>query len=627
MRFLTPSFLALAGLALPIILLYMLRLRRRETPVSSTLLWQQLVRDREANTPWQKLRRNLLLILQLLILVALVLALIRPYLPVVSVVQGSVVLLLDSSASMLAEDMPGGRTRFQAAQDQAIAIINDLAAGDMMTVISVGPSPQVLASATDDKTAVRDAIRRAAAVAASADWEAALALAGASTAGASDATIVILSDGGLPEDLPPIVAEMRYLQVGESSSNLAISALATRPTPDSDVPELFVAVTNYGEEDAATILSLEADGELLTAERLSVPAGETVNRTLTDLTADARIFRAALTPPADSVTRDYLVIDDEAFAVFTPLAAGRVLLVSEGNLFMEQVLVALPGVESFRISLGSLPQEEYDLVVLDGWVPDPLPETNLLIINPPHSTALFDVNGVFTETSFVGQVDEPLLDYVEFDQIAIMEAQRVDNAPWARSLVAAEGGPLLLAGEQGGRRVAVLTFDLHNSDLPLQLAFPILMSNLMMWYAPAQIVDAPDGLVTGQPLAIRPRADADGYRVTAPDGAQETFLLEAMRALYTGTTLPGIYTVELLAGERVIAEQQVAANLFAPDESDIAPDEAITIGETAVGHAAGSETEGQRELWPWAAAAALVVLLIEWWVYHRGSALPRIKGA
>ena len=75
MHFLTPLGFLLAGLAIPILLLYMLKLRRRQVQVSSTFLWVQLLRDQQANAPWQKLKRNLLLILQLLILAALVIAL------------------------------------------------------------------------------------------------------------------------------------------------------------------------------------------------------------------------------------------------------------------------------------------------------------------------------------------------------------------------------------------------------------------------------------------------------------------------------------------------------------------------------------------------------------------------
>ena len=75
MSFLSPIAILGALVAIPIILLYILRLRRRETVVSSNFLWQQILRDNEANTPWQRLRRNILLLLQLIILALLVLAL------------------------------------------------------------------------------------------------------------------------------------------------------------------------------------------------------------------------------------------------------------------------------------------------------------------------------------------------------------------------------------------------------------------------------------------------------------------------------------------------------------------------------------------------------------------------
>src|SRR5690606_9591697 len=100
MSFLTPLAALGALFAIPIILLYILRLRRRETVVSSNFLWQQILRDREANTPWQRLRRNILLFLQLIILALMVIALMRPAQIVPTITASKTVILLDASASM-----------------------------------------------------------------------------------------------------------------------------------------------------------------------------------------------------------------------------------------------------------------------------------------------------------------------------------------------------------------------------------------------------------------------------------------------------------------------------------------------------------------------------------------------
>ena len=108
MSFLAPAGFAALAIGIPILLLYMLRLRRREVLISSTFLWRQVVQDTEANTPWQRLRRNLLLFLQLLILLLLVLALARPFITVPTVSAGKIALLIDASGSMTANDIDGG---------------------------------------------------------------------------------------------------------------------------------------------------------------------------------------------------------------------------------------------------------------------------------------------------------------------------------------------------------------------------------------------------------------------------------------------------------------------------------------------------------------------------------------
>ena len=158
MSLLTPIALLGGLLAIPIVLLYMLRLRRREVVVSSTFLWQQIVRDSEANTPWQRLRRNLLLLLQLIILALLVLALARPFITVPAVSTGQIELLLDASASMKASDMPNGETRFEEAKRQALSIVDTLGQNDTMTIIRVANVAEVLAPATRDPALLRAAI-------------------------------------------------------------------------------------------------------------------------------------------------------------------------------------------------------------------------------------------------------------------------------------------------------------------------------------------------------------------------------------------------------------------------------------------------------------------------------------
>src|SRR5512133_119191 len=148
MSLLAPGLLLLGLLAGPILLLYMLKLRRRDTLVSSNLLWEQILRDRQANTPWQRLKRNLLLLLQLLILAALVLALARPAVAVPSLTSGSTVIVLDGSASMNATD--AAPTRFDAARAKVRGLIEGLPANTPVTLILAGSEPRLLAAGETD---------------------------------------------------------------------------------------------------------------------------------------------------------------------------------------------------------------------------------------------------------------------------------------------------------------------------------------------------------------------------------------------------------------------------------------------------------------------------------------------
>jgi hypothetical protein len=389
---------------------------------------------------------------------------------------------------------------------------------------------------------------------------------------------------------------------------------------------LFAQITNYGAQDAAVIFDLRVDGALHSAERLTVPAGSSLPVISTDLPADFQTVQAGLTLPAGAVVPDYLALDDRAWTVNSTGGERRVLLMSAGNLFLEQALRSLSGIEAFQGDpTRPLPAEAYDLYIFDGWLPADgvLPQGDLLFINPPQDTSLFKVGAESSETGAISVLsNDARTAFVDFGSVNILKFRPV-TADWATPLVSAAGGALLLAGETDGRQAAILTFDLHDSDLSLQITWPILMANLMDWFTPRSAVNVPDGLHVGDSLSVRPPAGATQVRVTLPDGGVRDLPVERGTVVFADTNAPGLYLVDLLAGEQVLQAAAVAVNLFSPLESAIAPREQITLSGATIQPAA-PDAVGQQEFWPLAALLALVVLLVEWWAYQRRMQAPTV---
>ncbi len=621
MALLTPIALIGGLLAIPIVLLYMLRLRRREVVVSSTFLWQQIVRDSEANTPWQRLRRNLLLVLQLIILALLVLALARPFITVPAVTTGQIELLLDASASMKASDMPNGETRFDEAKRQALGIVDTLGQNDSMTIIRVADVAEVIAPSTRDPVQLRAAINNAVASEAQADWVGALTLASADAINVSDFNMVVISDGGLGDasGLPGVPGKVEYIPIGRSSDNLAITALSTRALP-GQAPELFAEVTNYGQRDTSVIFDLRVDGNLFSAKSYTVKAGSSLPIVSTTLPENFSFLQAGLTTPSDSQVPDYLAEDNTAWTVSTGSGSRRALLLTASNLFLEQVLRSMPSIEAFKGDIKRpLPTDKYDLYILDSWQPadGQLPDGDLLIINPPSSTSLFTVG---TEIKPSGTIkvasNDPRTTFVDFKDVNILKFKGLNGIDWADPLVITDNGPLLVAGEQDGRQVAILTFDIHDSDLPLQITWPILMSNLLEWFTPSSIISVPNGLQVGASLPIRPPLDATGVRVTLPDGSSKDMAIDRQTVVFADTQEPGLYKIDILNGAEIVQSAVLAVNLFAPNESNITPQQTISLSGNTISAATRDEV-GQQEFWPWVALLALLILMIEWLVYQR----------
>lgn len=629
LSFLTPLALALAALAVPIVLLYMLRLRRTETPISSTFLWQQLLRDREANAPWQRLRPGWLLLLQLLILAALVIALARPFVEIKTISAGRTVLLLDASASMTATDVRP--SRFEAARATAREMVDLLGAGDTMTIIRVAEVPEVLAAASRDPLVLRAAVEAAQPSQGSADWAAALTLAAAGGVGVETLSVVILSDGGLPADLPPVPGTVRFVSVGESGRNVAISALATSALPDQP-PQLFARLSNYGDEDTEVILDGRLNGRSVIewAYRYTVPARGAIDIYDIELPADFDTLTTTLTLPGGSAGADFLALDNTAHTVRDRSGVGRVLLATDGNLFLRQIFRSLRGVELYEIQPGArLPQEAFDLYVLDGWMPDPLPDGDLLLVNPPVGASFFNIGVPETAPGPLTATTDPRVRNLGafLNAVNLLQMRSLEAGSWATPLLRAGSLPVAVAGEVDQRQVAILAFDARypNTDLVLQPAWPILIAELSAWFSPPRALDLTGSVEPGAPVTVRLIEDAGAAAIITPDGERIRLEPQGSSAVFGSTQAPGLYRVGLTRAGETIRAEQFAVNLFNPAESAIAPQDSVTIGGADIPRGAREET-ARREFWPWIAALGLALLLGEWLLYHRSlRRLPSVR--
>lgn len=642
MNFLTPLAFALAAL-LPIILaMYFLKLRREEVTVSSTYLWQELVRDTAANAPWQRLRLSWLLILQLLFIIALMLALARPFTWTRATTGNALILVFDTSASMGATDVTPNR--LGEAVRQARRLIEQFPAEARVTVITAGETAQVLLAGSTDRGETFRALNTLQPGPDGADMSSALELASALAAGEGDAEIVILSDGGvkLPERVSTS-APLRYVPIGRSAENQAIAALALTLENAGQNVNAFVRLTNFGAANVTRRLTVTAyticlppacQGQLVAVRDVELPAGESRSLNLTDLPPETLAVQARLEGTDD------LALDDTAWAVTPVIAGAQVQIVGPGNRFLEAALGLLPGVEMTRITLDeyertwsaeAVTQTEVSatwLTIFDGVLPQPghYPAGALAFIAPVRSTEFFSVTGELQLPAPVpASSAEPLLRYVDLSDVVIARAARIPLPAWGRPVIVADkavdgASPLLTVGEIGGRRLAVFAFDPRESDLPLRVAYPLLWANLVEYLAPGSGSLLPLAQPVGQPLALPLPPQAEALLVLTPQGEKLrlTATPEQASVLFNQTQSFGLYEVQWVDKDKAsYLLGRFAITPFSAQEAAIAPRAELPIGAGG-GQVVVSEQPVPREWWRPVAWVALALLVAEWLVQYRG---------
>lgn len=608
MSFLAPFAFAFAATIPVVVLFYLLKRRRVVRLVSSTLLWQKFLAETQANAPFQKLRHNWLLILQILLLLLAVFALARPYFAGDARDGALLVVILDASASMQSTDE--SPSRFEKARAEALALVNSMKDRDQMVVLQAAAQTEVKQSPTGEKAALRRAIADCAPGDSPTRLVEALKLAETLIKNRPESEIHLLTDGAARDlaefenkDLP-----VTYHRVGTRANNAGVIALDVRANPDNPLQRaVFVSVVSHATNTLPAELELRFNDRLVESRPLALEPKQTSPQVFVTGQTQPGVFTVRLT------ANDDLAVDNQASIVSLLPRPVKVLLVSRGNRFLERALRAAPGVELSVAAGLTGPEKGRDVVVLDAVDPVVWPEPNVLAIRVANANWLELAGAVKGPPIVDWKNTHPLLRHCSFDDVHIAEAMAVRPPSWGLSLVDAPQTPLIVAGELGRQRIVWIGFDTLESTWPLRVSFPIFLANAVEWLNPQAAGPAQLMVRAGEPFRMARVEGAATAEVTLPGGAVKPLLLEtnASEIVFGETAKRGIY--KLRAGTN---ETTFCVNLMDSAETDTTPREELKFGK----YAAVEATKVRRadvEIWRWIAAAALAVLLFEWWYYHR----------
>lgn len=569
-----------------LVALYMLRPTPTKRAVSSLRLWEKLP---QIDRPRARLRRpplSLLLLLQLLLLGAGAIALLQP---AFSAPEGRhTVILLDASGSMTASD--GTTVRFDQAKEEARKLIAEMRPTDRATLLRVGSSVSALCAGCERATLER-ALEAARAGAGSAQWREALAvasgLAGRGEAGTVSA--VVISDGAfdaLPADLLP--PSSRFIAVGRPVANRAIVALsARRPLDGKAGYSAYARIENAGSSETRVEVEALADTVPLPTRNLTLPGGG-----YADLiwTVPAGTTRFTVRLGGD----DSLAADNRAILTLPLEGQHKVAIRSPRPDVYSRALLGIPGLQP--LVLTDTANSGVAFTIIEGQVPDPLPAGSLLLVSPEGDflPALGEMESIQLLAAGSGH---PLLNGIDLRALIVNRAAQFELPSWLEPVVETENGPLIMAGERGGRRVAVLAFLPSDSNLPKLAAFPLLMANLVDWLQPLY---AAQSLQPGEPAYLLP-----GSQVQTPGGASVSV---GNTGLFGETEEAGLYSVRGPKG----VEATFAVNMADRAESGAAPQAHPELERSVV---APTERMLNQEVWWPLLLAALGLLVGEWILY------------
>jgi hypothetical protein len=613
MNLANPTALLWIGLAIPIVVFYILKIRLRRVPVSTILFWRQIFEEKQPRSLWQHLRHLLSLCLQIVFLCLLILALAEPFFHWEVLDARRVVVVIDNSASMNATDVPP--TRLARAKKEGQRIIDGLRFRDEIALVAAGTQPQVLCGLTAHRGTIQAALDAVSPTDGPTRVAEAVALGRRLLADQHNGKVIVLTDGCFEGANKLAGDDVELVAVGQRTGNVAITRFQVRRSLlDPTGYEILAEVVNHSDEPVECRLNIDLDGNAVEVVPLRLDANGVYCKVFENTSVQGGLLVARIDRP------DALLADNEAQAILPKREEQPVTLVTEGNLFLEKVFEAGPLV---KLTLAKeLPGEPAArrVTVFHRKVPARLPPGPVLVIDPAGSCDLWQIGEPLQNPIVAKQDrDSPLMAHVRLDNVILPEARRLtiaDNLPFRVQVLASAlaGEPLYATFERPEGKVAVLTVNLDKGDLPLRTAFPILTMNALSWFA-GNRGEIREALATGTVTEVElpPGTNSADLQLWTPDRHGRKLPSNITKATIGPLDQCGIWSIGAQpAGAGTTDGLRFACNLANRAESDLRPPEGLAAEAPSL-----AASFGVRPIWFYLLVLAWLLAGLEWFLYQR----------
>ncbi|MBQ3514900.1 MAG: BatA and WFA domain-containing protein [Lachnospiraceae bacterium] len=579
-----------------IILIYMLKQKAKKVEISSNMLWKEVYKNLEATTPWEKLKFQWLMVLQIILIILFVLSLMSPFILSGSKKTSSLIIVIDNSASMNAlydED-----TRLEQAKKNALEYLDTIPENTKVTLIECNNQATVLATNEDNIMTLKSKIKQIESTYATGDLSLSANLVNSIMAQQPDANIVYYTDSQFQN----AYEKSNIYSLYKEKENVSVDYVSYGMADDKIT--VITKITN-GSSDGIT-----TDVTLYEQETDRILGMETL--TLDAMSSEVVYFEGIETDSdkvyVKSSKKDMLMEDNIGYLVLKKQMGMKVLLISDGNVFLEKALASVEGLDVYKTQeiTNAEGLEEYDLYILDGKNMDNIPEDKSILFIHSQNNEYVSAKETGTSVSLKLTSSE-ITNYIDGFSFGVMETDLYQVPTWAESFISTGETSAGYYGEYNGRKIAVIGFDFHQSDFALQAEFPILMYQ-MTQYLLQQGMLSQNSYQPCESVELKNIKAGVELEIMNPKGNSETYTSNGNYISYEKTDELGFY--ELNDGS-----ETASFSVSYPTESESYVVPAVTqVAETGF---VVKLAQGMVQLRNKIIYIMLALLLLEWLVYKK----------